>query len=135
VICSVRVTAAPDRGMAAAGTFAVSASSHQAAYQDSGGIGCGEAVGRPVVRRARSATTGRATAARPSSPSPSPGIERAGIHHDKAGQASAGVPRSSGCRPIGEQPDTPSGPSRARHRLHLAHHAGRMAQRQVMSAA
>ena len=64
-----------------------------------------------------------------------PGIERAGIHYGKAGQASAGVPGSSGCRPIGEQPDTPSGPSRARHRLHLAHHAGRMAQRQVMSAA
>jgi RimJ/RimL family protein N-acetyltransferase len=64
-----------------------------------------------------------------------PGIERAGIHHDKANQASAGVPGSSGCQPIGEQPDTPSGPSRARHRLHLAHHAGRMAQRQVMSAA
>jgi RimJ/RimL family protein N-acetyltransferase len=40
-----------------------------------------------------------------------PGIERAGIHHDKAGQASAGVPRSSGCRPIGEQPDTPSAPA------------------------
>ena len=53
----------------------------------------------------------------------------------QASQASAGVPRSSGCRPIGGQPDTPSGPSRARHRLHLAHHAGRMAQRQVMSAA
>ena len=40
-----------------------------------------------------------------------PGIERAGIHHDKAGQASAGVPGSSGCRPIGEQPDTPSAPA------------------------
>ena len=63
-----------------------------------------------------------------------PGIERVGIHHDKASQASAGVPRSSGCRPIGEQPDTPP-PSRARHRLDMAHHAGRMAQRQVMSAA
>ena len=37
-----------------------------------------------------------------------PGIERVGIHHDKASQASADVPRSSGCRPIGEQPDTPS---------------------------
>jgi RimJ/RimL family protein N-acetyltransferase len=40
-----------------------------------------------------------------------PGIERVGIHHDKASQASAGVPRSSGCRPIGEQPDTPSAPA------------------------
>jgi hypothetical protein len=29
----------------------------------------------------------------------------------------------------------PLRPGRARHRLHLAHHAGRMAQRQVMSAA
>ena len=37
-----------------------------------------------------------------------PRIERVGIHQDKASQASAGVPRSSGCRPIGEQPDTPS---------------------------
>ena len=34
---------------------------------------------------------------------------------------------------IGGQPDTSSGPGRARHRVHLAHHAGRMAQRQVMS--
>ena len=29
----------------------------------------------------------------------------------QASQASAGVPRSSGCRPIGEQPDTPSAPA------------------------
>jgi uncharacterized protein affecting Mg2+/Co2+ transport len=43
--------------------------------------------------------------------------------------------RVLGTHTIGEQPDTPSGPGRARHRLHLAHHAGRMAQRQVMSAA
>ncbi len=40
-----------------------------------------------------------------------PGIERAGIHHGKASQASAGVPRSSGYRPIGEQPGTPSAPA------------------------
>jgi len=40
-----------------------------------------------------------------------PGIERAGIHHGNAGQASAGVPRSSGCRPIGGQPGTPSAPA------------------------
>jgi RimJ/RimL family protein N-acetyltransferase len=43
-----------------------------------------------------------------------PGIERVEIHHDKANQASAGVPRSLGYRPIGEQPDTPpSQPSTA----------------------
>jgi hypothetical protein len=62
------------------------------------------------------------------------GIERAGIHHDKP----PGQRRRTeiiGLPAIGEQPDTPSGPGRARHRLHLAHHAGRMAQRQVMSAA
>jgi RimJ/RimL family protein N-acetyltransferase len=40
-----------------------------------------------------------------------PGIERVGIHHDKASQASADVQRSPGCRPIGEQPDTPSVPA------------------------
>ncbi len=40
-----------------------------------------------------------------------PGIERVEIRHDKASQAGAGVPRSSGCRPIGEQPGTPSAPA------------------------
>jgi RimJ/RimL family protein N-acetyltransferase len=38
-------------------------------------------------------------------------MERVEIHHDKANQASAGVPRSSGYRPIGEQPDTPPAPA------------------------
>jgi ribosomal-protein-serine acetyltransferase len=40
-----------------------------------------------------------------------PGIERVEIHHDKANQASAGVPRSLGYRPIREQPGTPSAPA------------------------
>jgi len=39
-----------------------------------------------------------------------PGITAVEIHHDKANQASAGVPRKLGFRWLGESPDAPEGP-------------------------
>ncbi len=40
-----------------------------------------------------------------------PGITRVEIHHDKANQASAGVPRKLGFRLIGEEPEEPAAPA------------------------
>ena len=40
-----------------------------------------------------------------------PGIERAGIHHGKASQASAGVPRSLGYRPSASSQAPPPAPA------------------------
>lgn len=40
-----------------------------------------------------------------------PGITRVEIHHDRANEASAGVPRKLGYRFVGEQPDTPEAPA------------------------
>jgi RimJ/RimL family protein N-acetyltransferase len=40
-----------------------------------------------------------------------PGISRVEIHHDKANQASAGVPRKLGFNWLGESPDAPEAPA------------------------
>jgi RimJ/RimL family protein N-acetyltransferase len=40
-----------------------------------------------------------------------PGIDRVEIHHDKANQASAGVPRKLGFRWLGEESDEPEAPA------------------------
>jgi ribosomal-protein-serine acetyltransferase len=40
-----------------------------------------------------------------------PGVDRVEIHHDRANQASAAIPRRLGYRPAGERPDTVDAPS------------------------
>jgi ribosomal-protein-serine acetyltransferase len=48
-----------------------------------------------------------------------PGITRVEIHHDKANQASAGIPRKLGFHWLGEAPDEPVAPAEAGNRVPL----------------